>query len=124
AHARVASVMKELAARNIGYDPARAEQIVLANGATLLASEHAQAMLATLSKYGEIIQHAAATRAPHTLVHYLRDLATTLHAFYNAERVLVPDEAQREARVYALLAVQQALRNGLGILGASAPASM
>lgn len=124
AHARVASVMKELAARNIGYDPARAEQIVLANGATLLASEHAQVMLATLSKYGEIIQHAAATRAPHTLVHYLRDLATTLHAFYNAERVLVPEDEPRHARVYALLAVQRVLRNGLAILGVSAPESM
>lgn len=124
AHARVASVMKELAARNVGYDPARAEQIVLADGATLLASEHAQAMLATLSKYGEIIQHAAATRAPHTLVHYLRDLATTLHAFYNAERVLVPEDEPRHARLYALLAVQRVLRNGLAILGVSAPESM
>ena len=124
AHARVASVMKELAARGLVYDAARAREIVLANGATLLAGEHAQAMLASLSKYGEIIQHAAATRAPHALVHYLRDLATTLHAFYNAERVLVPEDEPRHARLFALLAVQQVLRNGLAILGVSAPESM
>ena len=71
-----------------------------------------------------MIQQAAAQRAPHALVHYLKELATTLHAFYNAERVLVPENDLRQARVYALLAVQQALRNGLGILGASAPETM
>ena len=124
AHARVASVMKELAARGFGWDPARARATVLARGAELLAGPHAEAMLAALSRYPEVVRQAAAQRAPHALVHYLRELATRLHAFYNAERVLVPDEAQREARVYALLAVQQALRNGLGILGASAPGSM
>ena len=124
AHARVASVMKELAARGIGWDPSRAQATVLAHGAELLCGAHAEAMLSALSRYPEVIRHAAAQRAPHALVHYLRELATTLHAFYNAERVLVPDEAQREARVYALLAVQQVLRNGLAVLGASAPESM
>ena len=124
AHARVASVMKELAARGIGWDSARARATVLAHGAELLSGAHAEAMLSALSRYPEVIRHAAAQRAPHALVHYLRELATTLHAFYNAERVLVPDEAQREARIYALLAVQQVLRNGLAVLGASAPESM
>jgi len=124
AHARVASVMKELAARSLTYDPKTAENIVTAQGATLLAGAHAEAMLSCLSRYPEVIQQAAAQRAPHALVHYLKDLATTLHAFYNAERILVPEDDLRHARVYALLAVQQALRNGLGILGASAPETM
>ncbi len=124
AHARVASVMKELAARGFGWDAARARETVLARGAELLSGAHAEAMLSTLSRYPEVVRHAAAQRAPHALVHYLRELATTLHAFYNAERVLVPEQDLREARVYALLAVQQALRNGLAILGASAPESM
>ena len=124
AHARVASVMKELAARGFGWDAGRARATVLSRGAELLAGPHAEAMLAALSRYPEVVRQAAAQRAPHAMVHYLRELATTLHAFYNAERVLVPDEAQRDARVYALLAVQQALRNGLDLLGASAPESM
>jgi arginyl-tRNA synthetase len=124
AHARVASVMKELAARGFGWDAAHARETVLARGAELLSGPHAEAMLAALSRYPEVVRQAAAQRAPHAMVHYLRELANTLHAFYNAERVLVPDEAQRDARVYALLAVQQALRNGLDILGASAPESM
>ena len=124
AHARVASVMKELAARGIDWNIERARQTVLAEGATLLAGTQAEAMLTCLSRYPEVIVQAAAQRAPHALVHYLRELATTLHAFYNAERVLVSEEPLRDARIYALLAVQQILRNGLGILGASAPESM
>jgi arginyl-tRNA synthetase len=124
AHARVASVMKELAARGIEYDAETARNIVLERGASLLAGPQAEAMLSCVSRYPEVIQQSAAQRAPHALVHYLRELATTLHAFYNAERVLVPEPDVRSARVYALLAVQRVLRNGLALLGASAPESM
>ena len=124
AHARVASVQKELAARGFSYHAETARQIVLSEGAALLAGPQAEAMLACLSRYPEVIRQAAALRAPHALVHYLRELATTLHSFYNAERILVPEDAPRSARLYALLAVQRVLRNGLAILGASAPESM
>jgi arginyl-tRNA synthetase len=124
AHARVASVMKELAARGLAYDPAQARALVLARGAELLAGEHAQAMITGISRYPEIIAQAAAHRAPHALVHFLRDFANTLHTFYNAERVLVPEDDVRAARVYLLLAVQQVLRNGLAVLGVSAPETM
>ena len=124
AHARVASVMKELAARGLEWDAARARTLVETRGASLLCGSQTEAMLSCLSRYPEMVQQAAAQRAPHAVVHFLRELATTLHAFYNAERVLVADEALRNARVYALLAVQQVLRNGLGLLGASAPESM
>jgi arginyl-tRNA synthetase len=124
AHARVASVTKELAGRGLGFDPAAARELVLARGAELLAGTQVEAMLACLSRYPEMVRQAAAQRAPHAMVHYLRELATTLHAFYNAERVLVADADLRNARLYALLAVQQVLRNGLGLLGASAPESM
>jgi arginyl-tRNA synthetase len=124
AHARVASVIKELAARGLAYDPARAHDLVLAHGARLLGGEHEQAMLASLSKYPEVVVQAAANRAPHALVHYLRDFANTLHTFYNAERVLVPEDELRHARVYLLVGAQQVIRNGLGLLGVSAPQSM
>ena len=123
AHARVASVMKELTSRSIDYDPAQAREVVLSRGAELLAGAQAEAMLSCLSRYPEVIRRAAAQRAPHALVHYLRELATTLHAFYNAERILVTDADPRSARLYALLAVQQVVRNGLGVLGATAPAA-
>jgi arginyl-tRNA synthetase len=63
-------------------------------------------------------------RAPHALVHYLRDLANTLHTYYNADKWIVEDAGLRNARLTLVLAVQQAIRNGLTILGVSAPESM
>jgi arginyl-tRNA synthetase len=117
AHARVASVMKELGARGFSHD---------ANGANLalLDNAHEQAVITALSKYPEVIELGALNRAPHALVHYLRDLANTLHTYYNAEKWIVEDASLRNARITLVLAVQQVIRNGLGILGVSAPESM
>jgi len=124
AHARVSSVMRELTARGFTYDAANARRTVLERGAVLLVGQQAETMLSCVSRYPEVVRESAVQRAPHVLVHYLRELATTLHAFYNAERVLVPEDDLRSARLYALLAVQRVLRNGLVILGVSAPESM
>jgi len=119
AHARVASVMKQLAARGLSFD--RGEG--LAN-AQLLSTEHEQAALNLLGRYPEVLEQAAINRAPHTLVHYLRDLANTLHTYYNAEQFIVSDAKLRNARLALVLGVQQVLRNGLTLLGVSAPESM
>jgi len=119
AHARVCSVMKELAARSFPYDAA--------NGAAslaLLGNAHEQAVITSLTKYPELVERAALERTPHSLVHYLRDLANTLHTYYNAEKWIVEDPALRNARLTLVLAVQQVIRNGLEILGVSAPESM
>ena len=124
AHARVASVLKEAAARGFAYDPVAGKAAALADGGALLGGEAAQAMLTSLARYGETIAQSAANRAPHALVHYLRELANTLHTYYNAERLLVPDDAQRNARLWFMQAVQQVIRNGLGVLGVAAPESM
>jgi arginyl-tRNA synthetase len=124
AHARVASVMKELAARGLRYDDAMGRAAAMANGGSALDTPAAKTLLAAISRYPEIIEHAAAQRAPHTLAHYLRDLANEVHSFYAAERVLVPEDDARAARVFLLRGAQQVIRNGLAILGASAPESM
>ena len=124
AHARVASVLREISARNLNYSADQAADWLRTNGAKLLGDEHAGHLLNMASRYPEIIEQAASLRAPHTLVHYLRDLANALHSFYNAERILVEEDSLRHARVYALQAVQQVLRNGLALLGVSAPDSM
>ena len=71
-----------------------------------------------------MIQQAAAARAPHTLVHYLRELANTFHTWYNAAPILVDEAPLREARVALAQGVRQVIRNGLGLLGVSAPDSM
>ena len=119
AHARVASVMKQLAARGLTFD--RAEGLAQA---ALLTGAHEQAVLASLARYGEVLEQAAANRAPHTLVHYLRELANTLHTYYNAEQFIVEDSRLRNARLALVIGVRQVIRNGLALLGVSAPESM
>jgi arginyl-tRNA synthetase len=119
AHARVASVMKQLAARALTLD--------LASGlasAGLLRGESEQALMRTLVRYPEVIEQAAAERAPHALVHYLRELANAFHAYYNAEPFIVSDAPLRNARLALVLGVQQVVRNGLALLGVSAPETM
>ena len=119
AHARVASVMKQLEARQLQYDAAMA-----AANLGLLDSPAEQAVLRELARYPDVIQQAAAARAPHTLVHYLRELANTFHTWYNAATFIVDDAPLRNARLALALGVRQVVRNGLALLGVSAPDSM
>jgi arginyl-tRNA synthetase len=119
AHARVASVMKQLESRQLQYDAAMAVQSL-----ALLDSPQEQAALRELARYPEVLLQAAATRAPHTLVHYLRELANSFHSWYNAATFIVEDAPLRNARLALALGVRQVIANGLGLLGVSAPDSM
>jgi arginyl-tRNA synthetase len=119
AHARVASVGRQLTAKGYQYD----EGIALASLA-MLTSPHESALLTMLGKYPEVIQLAGTLRAPHTLVHFLRDLAQTFHTWYNAEQFIVEDAQLRNARIALALAAQQVVKNGLTLLGVSAPETM
>lgn len=119
AHARVASVMKQLGARNLSFD--RAEGLANTH---LLQGTHEQGVLTSLARYSEALEQSAVNRAPHALVHYLRELANTLHTYYNAEQFIVGDSKLRNARLALVLGVRQVLHNGLTLLGVSAPESM
>jgi arginyl-tRNA synthetase len=119
AHARVASVQKQLASKGYAYDAAAG-----LGSLDTLASPHEAALLTALGRYPEIIQQASEHRAPHTLVHFLRDLANCFHTWYNAEQFIVEDARLRNARLALAMATQQVVRNGLALLGVSAPESM
>jgi arginyl-tRNA synthetase len=119
AHARVASVLKQLAAKGHRYDQA----LGIASLDTL-TSPHEGALLTALARYPEVITQAGANRAPHTLVYFLRDLANCFHTYYNAEQFIVEDERLRNARIALALATQHVVRNGLHLLGVSAPETM
>jgi arginyl-tRNA synthetase len=119
AHARVASVRKQIEARSLAYDQALALQSL-----ARLESPYEQAALAALARYPEVLTQAAAARAPHALVYYLRELANAFHSWYNAATFIVEDDALRNARLALAFGVQQVLRNGLTLLGVSAPESM
>ncbi|MDP1651642.1 MAG: arginine--tRNA ligase [Rhodocyclaceae bacterium] len=115
AHARIASVLAQWEGE-VGT-LARADLAPL-------ASERELALAAKLAAFPEMIESAAHDYAPHTVAFWLRELAAEFHAWYNAERLLVDDAAQKQARLALAVAVRQVIRNGLRILGVSAPDAM
>lgn len=121
AHARICSVFVQ--AKEKGFSIPTQEAIAEMD-LSALSDKNAQALIARISEFPETLSVAAKECAPHTLCFYLKDLAGDFHAFYNAERVLVEDEAVRNARLALLLAARQVLRNGLDLLGVSAPEKM
>lgn len=121
AHARICSVFAQ--AKEKGFSIPTQEAIAEMD-LSALSDKNAQALIARISEFPETLSVAAKECAPHTLCFYLKDLAGDFHAFYNAERVLVEDEAVRNARLALLLAARQVLRNCLDLLGVSAPEKM
>jgi arginyl-tRNA synthetase len=116
AHARICSVLAqwtdgdEASLLNVDLSP--------------LTAPREAALLAKLAEYPETLQKALEELGPHQVAFYLRDLAGELHSYYNAERVLVDDEALKMARIALMSATRQVLRNGLALIGVSAPARM
>jgi arginyl-tRNA synthetase len=119
AHARVASVRKQLRERGLEHDVARGLESLPRLGET----QEVQ-LLKRLTTYPEVIEQCAALRAPHTLVHYLRDLANDFHTYYSAHQFIVDDAALRDARLCLAVAAQAVIRSGLKLLGVSAPDTM
>jgi len=121
AHARIASVLVQAGEKGFAVpDPSTALRTDLAP----LTNPRELTLLNRLSAYPDVLAEAAGELAPHQLAYYLKDLAADFHGYYNAERVLVDDDAVRNARLALLLATRQVLRNGLALLGVSAPDKM
>ncbi len=119
AHARVSSVMRQLQERGLKHDAANG----IAALGKLTQPQELQ-LIKRLSAYPEIVQQCALLRAPHLLVHFLRDLANDFHSNYSAHQFIVDDAGTRDARLDLALATQVVIRNGLKILGVSAPDTM
>ncbi len=119
AHARVASVMRQLAERGLSWDRANG----LANLARL-DGEAEQLVLVELSRYAEVVEIAGANLEPHLIATWLRELAAAFHGWYNTSQFIVDDAGLRDARLALANAVRQVLANGLDLLGMSAPESM
>ncbi len=115
AHARICSVLAAWAG----------DRATLANvDLSALTSPQAQALMLLLAKYPEMLTAAAQGFAPHDVTFYLRELAACYHSYYDAERILVDDEAVKLARLALVAATAQVLHNGLAVLGVSAPQKM
>jgi arginyl-tRNA synthetase len=119
AHARVSSVLRQLKERGLTHDVAHG----IASLPKLNEPQELQ-LLKRISAYPEVVRQCAAQRAPHSLVHYLRDLANDFHTYYSAHQFIVEDAGVRDARLDLALATQTVVRNGLSLLGVSAPDTM
>ncbi|MEN9461768.1 MAG: hypothetical protein RIS84_1788, partial [Pseudomonadota bacterium] len=115
AHARIASVLRELTERGLPVHEFKAADLAS------LDSPHEQTLLTRLARYPEVIEAAARAYEPHQIAYYLRELAQDFHTYYNAYKFLIDDANLRNARLSLSKAVQQVLRNGLSIIGVSAP---
>ncbi|WP_295761482.1 arginine--tRNA ligase [Undibacterium sp.] len=118
AHARICSVLAQYS-----DDDAVLANLVSVDLSPLTAPREAL-LLAKLAEYPEALQRALEELGPHQVAFYLRDLAGELHSYYNAERVLVDDIPTKMARLALMLATRQVLRNGLALIGVSAPNKM
>ncbi len=90
----------------------------------LLDNEYEQALIKQLSRYADTLKNAALNYEPHVLAYYLRDLAGDFHSYYNNSEFLIDNKTLQASRLQLVIAVQQILQNGLGLLGVSAPEKM
>lgn len=115
AHARICSVLTQW-----GGSATQLDHVDLSS----LTNAHEIALMQRLSTYPETVANAATELAPHTIANYVKDLASDLHSYYNEYKFLIDDEAVKLARLSLISATQQVLRNGLDLLGVSAPEKM
>jgi len=119
AHARVCAVL-----RQAGIPLDAAARALADADLSPLTSPYEEALLRRLADLPGELAVAARDLAPHQITFYLKDLAQEFHSYYNAERFLVDDERVKRARLALVVAVGQALRNGLTVLGIGAPEQM
>jgi arginyl-tRNA synthetase len=119
AYARIASVFRQLAEKSLAWDDKNG-----ANNMSLLVDSQEKALMTSLSRYPEVIDLSATNRAPQHLVHYLRDLASDFHSWYNNNKFIDDPDDLRDARLALCVATRTVIANGLAIIGVSAPESM
>jgi arginyl-tRNA synthetase len=119
AHARICSVL-----RQAGLTPEAAATALAGADLSPLTSPYEQTLLRRIADFPGELALAARDAAPHQVTFYLKDLAQEFHSYYNAERFLVDDPKLQRARLALAVAAGQVLKNGLAVLGISAPSSM
>lgn len=117
AHARICSMLRQGEEQGITYeDNLKLDEIV---------SEKEFDLLKKLGEFPQAVSEAAQKRIPHRITNYIYDLAAALHSFYNAEKVLDPENTEKSrARLGLMKATQTTLQNALTLIGVSAPEKM
>ena len=117
AHTRICSVIRQC--KDKGLTP-----LLLEANLDRLENSHELQLIKQLNQYPDRVEAAALRREPHIVVNFLRDLANQFHSWYNAHQFIVDDVELRDARLALASATSQVLRNGLELLGVSAPDKM
>ena len=91
---------------------------------SLLTSTHEHQLIKRLSEFPEIISLSASESSPHYIATFLKDLAADFHSYYNANKFLSDDKALQNARLALIGATKIVIKNGLQLLGISAPEKM
>jgi len=119
ANARVESVM-----RQAGIASGEGRSALRRASLAPLTSPYEEALLRRLAAFPAELELAARELAPHLVAAYLKELAAEFHSYYNAERFLVDEPATQQARLALVAATGQVVKNGLAVLGISAPDQM
>ncbi|MBC7709646.1 MAG: arginine--tRNA ligase, partial [Rhizobacter sp.] len=115
AHARICAVLR---------DGGVLSEALAGADLSALSHEKAEVLAVKIADFPALLTTTARELAPHLLPYYLREVAAAFHAYYNAERFLVDDLRDRTARLALAAATAQVLKNGLQLLGVSAPERM
>ena len=119
AHARICSVFKQLKAKNLTW-----QQDLGLQSLDQLQEAEEKTLMRQVAAFPDIIESATDTYEPHQIAYYLRELAQSLHIYYNTHQLIVDQNRLRNARLSLIESVRQILENGLMILGVSAPEKM
>jgi arginyl-tRNA synthetase len=117
-HARISSIMRK--GKEQGIDSSAWDDVTLER---LVAPEEIN-LIKAMDQYPGVVEKSAVFREPHRITYYLMSLASTFHSYYNKHRVLAEDPVLTQARLSLVLAVKRIIRNGLTLLGVSAPEKM
>lgn len=117
AHARISSILRQ--ASEQGFEVSKNVDL------NLVSAEKEIDLLKKLGEFPQAVSEAALKRTPHRIANYVFDLASTFHSFYNAEKVVDKEQAERtKARLALVKAVQITMKNALSLIGVSAPEKM
>jgi arginyl-tRNA synthetase len=117
-HARISSIARK--GRERGLDDISWEDEAIA----MLQEPEEINLMKTMARYPEVLRQSAEHLEPHRIAFYLMNLASSFHAYYNKHRVLTDEPLLSRGRLYLVLAVKKVIRNGLTLLGVSAPEKM
>lgn len=117
-HARISSIVRKANEQSMGGIEWNED------AAAALNTPDDVHLIKLMMRYPEIVRNSAVYMEPHRITFFLMELAAAFHAYYNKHRVLTDDSTTTAGRLYLVTAVQKVIRNGLTLLGVSAPEKM